>query len=82
MKEEQATGWINFSYIFQYCLYNFSVFFFSGKEDGAENRIARMQENNAVDEKYGFLPPKESGEKIEYLINMHTVILEQFIITD
>ena len=54
----------------------------SGKEDGAENRIARMQENNAVDEKYGFLPPKESGEKIGYLINMHTVILQQFTISD
>ena len=51
-------------------------FFLSGKEDGAENRIARMQENNAVDEKYGFLPPKESGEKIGYLINMHIVILK------
>jgi len=32
-----------------------------------------VHENNAIDEKYGFERPKESGEKIGYLINMHTV---------
>ncbi|KAI9558619.1 hypothetical protein GHT06_015407 [Daphnia sinensis] len=43
-----------------------------GKEDQAESRITRVNENKAIDEKYGFSTPKESGEKIGYLINMHT----------
>lgn len=45
----------------------------SGKEDLAESRITRVNENKAIDEKYGFSVPKESGEKIGYLTNMHSV---------
>jgi hypothetical protein len=41
----------------------------------AESRITRVNENKAIDEKYGFFTPKESGEKIGYLVNMHTVLL-------
>lgn len=48
---------------------------FSGKEDVSESRIARVHENVAVDEKYGFSTPKEPGEKVGYLINMHSVCL-------
>ena len=50
-----------------------SFYFFSGKEDVAEFRIARVKECMAVDERYGFTHPKESGEKIGYLVNMHSV---------
>lgn len=59
---------------------------FRGKEDQAESRIIRVNENKAIDEKYGFSAPKESGEKIGYLINMHTVgceiIVFQYIPVD
>lgn len=44
-----------------------------GKDDQSESRVRRVLDNNAIDEKYGFTVPKESGEKIGYLINMHTV---------
>ena len=53
---------------------NVNLLSFSGKEDLAESRITRVNENKAIDEKYGFTPPKESGEKIGYLVNMHTVV--------
>jgi hypothetical protein len=53
---------------------NVNLLSFSGKEDLAESRITRVNENKAIDEKYGFSPPKESGEKIGYLVNMHTVV--------
>lgn len=48
----------------------------SEREDVSESRITRVNENNAIDEKYGFLRPKEGGEKIGYLINMHSVNLQ------
>jgi hypothetical protein len=53
---------------------NVNLLSFSGKEDLAESRITRVNENKAIDEKYGFSTPKESGEKIGYLVNMHTVV--------
>ena len=56
----------------------YKLFFYSVKEDLAESRITRVNENKAIDEKYGFSSPKESGEKIGYLVNMHTV-MTQFI---
>ena len=49
------------------------AFFLRSKEGVAVSRIARVLENTAIDVKYGFESPKESGEKIGYLINMHTV---------
>lgn len=52
---------------------SFFTHIYRGKEDVSESRIARVHESNAIDEKYGFSSSKESGEKVGYLINMHSV---------
>lgn len=46
---------------------------FSGQGDGSERRLQQSLENDATDEKYGFMRYKKPQEIVGWLLNMHPV---------
>lgn len=41
--------------------------------DSSDSRIRQAQENDAIDEKFGFFRVNDYSERTGFLINMHTV---------
>jgi hypothetical protein len=58
--------------MFIVCMSNrlFSLF---SREQSSDQRLRTSLENDEIDAKFGFEGLKENGEKIGYLMNMHTV---------